>query len=136
ASFCAERIAFSRLVSCAATKTCRSYGKALNRILCPSGQERGGGTQATPSTASATAPPSVGSANPSAACIFEISCTAGHSRSMPSAAQSTTNLATAVGAAGQAESPLSSHHLANIGAARIRACANAASSGFVEINDA
>ena len=81
--------------------------------------------------AAAATPPSVGSASPSETCALEISCTAGHSVSIPSEAQSVTNFATVAGPAGHHEAPFRSHHLANIGAARIRACANAANTGFV-----
>ena len=81
--------------------------------------------------AAAAAPPSVGSANPNEVCAAEISCTAGHNRSMPSEAQSLMNLATAAGGAGQNGAPFNSHQRANIGAARRRACASAANTGFV-----
>jgi hypothetical protein len=64
-------------------------------------------------------------------CALEISCTAGQSRAMPSGAQSVTNFAIAAGDAGQKLVPFSSHQRANIGAARMRACASAASTGFV-----
>jgi hypothetical protein len=50
---------------------------------------------------------------------------------MPSEAQSVTNFATSAGEAGQKEAPFKSHHRANIGAARIRACASATSTGFI-----
>src|SRR5260221_2801413 len=80
--------------------------------------------------AAAATPPSVGSASPSDTCSLEISCTAGHSRSMPSEAQSEINLATSAGDAGHKETPFSSHHLANIGAARNLACASATSTGL------
>src|SRR5882724_8230869 len=86
---------------------------------------------ATSLMAAAAMPPSVGSARPIETCALEISCTAGHSRSMPSVAQSATNLATAAGAAGQEETPCSSHHRANMGAARIRAWVSAANTGFI-----
>lgn len=50
---------------------------------------------------------------------------------MPSDAQSVTKRATDAGVAGHAVAPFSSHHLTNIGASRSRACASAASSGWV-----
>src|SRR3982750_2208740 len=81
--------------------------------------------------AAAAVPLGVGSARPMETCALEISCTAGHSRSMPSGAQSRTNFATMAGAAGPGGNPVSSHHLAETGAARIRACASAASTGLV-----
>ena len=86
---------------------------------------------ATSLTAAATAPPSVGSASPSVMCVLEMSYTAGQSRAIPSGAQSATNFAIAAGEAGQNVVPFNSHHRANIGAARMRACASATSTGFV-----
>src|SRR5579872_562779 len=76
-------------------------------------------------------PPSVGSASPSVTCVFEMSCTADQSRAIPSEPQSVTNLATVAGAAGQKTAPLISHQRANMGAARRRAWASAASTGLL-----